>query len=484
MPSILLENDSSLSEVSGTHLKWAYTELKQPIYELELIYVKKTGGAVMSKLLNPSIVKLSLTDLDAGFEYLFTIKVVDNLRVSCQSNVLSAVHPLVIDAPEIYGFGGSDNALNIVLKPTSAVLTGNDKVEFVLRRGDNIFMVQTPFTSNLSYKLATADNALIVNNFVFKVSCRFVPDETSIYRVPSALSASFDVEPSNKPDAVRNLSLTNSASVPYGYEITWSHPVDFAEWSASGFSVNYDLLDANTNIPFESGIMTSSEITNLKKTGSRATGGSIKVNMSYSNRFGYSVSPVVSSPLVLYKAPSAPTIYLEMVMDGQIKIRIADGATNGSNILNYTLYIGQTIVNMSKDIIDGNGGTFTFPGLTNGVNYSIACIASNIFGSSPSSNVITAMPNKPATLTASVSGKNVLISYNPNGRVIKSLVVLAYDDSLNESEEILRFVNLTPAQMSETLAVLDLTQAMNLSGDIKGCFVVASNDYQTLTYKF
>lgn len=481
MPSILLENDTSLSEVSGTHLKWAYTDLTQPIYELELIYVKKSGGAVMSKLLNPSLDKLSLTDLDAGFEYLFTIKVVDNLRVSCQSNVLSAVHPLVIDAPEILGFGGSDNALNITLKPSSAVLTSNDKVEFVLRRGDNIFMVQKPFSSNLIYQLATADNALIVNNYMFKVSCRFVPAETSIYRVPSALSASFDVEPSNKPDAPRNLNLINSSSVSYGWELTWSHPIDFAEWSASGFTVS--IITFYNGVLTQNRLLTQGEINALKVVGAGTAPDLFRATLVYSNRFG-SGTPAGISEITLYSNPSAPTIYLEMVMDGQIKIRVVDGATNGSNILNYTLYIGQTVVNMSKDIIDGNGGTFTFPGLTNGVNYSIAAIASNIFGSSPSSNVITAMPNKPATLTASVSGKNVLISYNPNGRVIKSLVVLAYDDSLNASEEILRFVNLTSAQMSETLAVLDLTQVMNLSGDIKGCFVVASNDYQTLTYKF
>lgn len=483
MPSILLENDTVLSEVSGTHLKWTYADLSLPIYELELVYVKKSGGSVMSKLLNPTLTKISLTELEAGFEYLFTIKVVDASRTSSLSNVLTATHPLVIEAPEIDTFGGSNNALNITLKQSSAVLTQNDKVEFVLRRGDNIFMVQKQFSSELSYVLSSDDNNLIANNFIYKLSCRYVPDETSIYRVPSMLSASIDIEPSNKPDAPRNVLLSVSAGVEYGWRLTWKEPMDFPEWSSSGYSVKYTLIDTTNNTQIETGIMTSGEIQNLRKTGVFTSARSFRVNILYANRFGDGVV-VQSNSITVFSKPDKPSLSLLSRNDGSLSVDIVPSNSNGRAIYKYNIYLNGVLY-----MITFNSGTNVIGGLMNGLNYNVAIEAVNEFGASEMSDTVQGMPHGKSVLTASLvnsgenAGKRVNITYNPNGRPITELVVLAYDATLSASEEILRFVELTPQQKNQTTGSIDLSQNFDFDTPIMGSFVVAVNEYQSLPLK-
>lgn len=487
MSSILLENNDLLSELSGTHLKWNYMNVQSPIFELTLIYIKKSGGNAVSMLLNPSITELSLTSLEAGVEYLFTIKALDASRNSTQSNVLTSTNPFVIYAPVIKMISGFDNSMDVELETPVNSFTVNDKVEFVIRKSDLIFTVTKQFRVDNVYNLSTEDAVEIVNNSLYQISCRFVPDDGSIYRVPSGLSATVEGEPSNKPNAptvsLEAIDTIDGVKVEYGLRMSWFEPNDFDEWSSSGFTASYQIRTENGAL-LSFGSLTSSELTAKEKKLTISEITNVRAVVVYSNRFGRG-DEGISDYTHTYGKPFKPTMLSVQGGDSAIYVNYSLNGSNGSSISKIEIARLTPLGFQTLAELTNNDTSFIIMGLNNGEMYDIRVRVLNGWGFSEYSDFLKQeFPAGNSSMTCVKSGaKQLTVVFTPNGRPLLSLTSLAIDANPSSDEELIKDVVLSDDIKTDRISVQTLVLNFNCSNEITNFIALASNNATTLIVK-
>ncbi len=480
--SILLELNQELSELSGTHLKWSYNGLTEPIHELTLIYVKKNvDDSINSILLNPLSMEYSLNNLEPGVEYLFMLNVVDFNRTVLTSNSLSVENPLVLSAPVIASASGLDRALQIELEEDSNSLNENDKVEFIIRRDNTLFIISKAFDASGVYVLGVADDSRIDNNYTYKVALRFVPSDASQYRVPSSISSSVFVEPTNKPNIPQSILLSaNHEPSPYSLILSWTRPNDFAEWS-SNFNIQIH-LKKTSEINYTLKTVLTADVLTYTISDLEQQSFEYMAKVIYVNRFGAGV-PAISNAMINYGVPDAPSILAVSAGDGFADVTFTNNADNGRPILFVkVLANGVNKGTFFRSDYDRWNFTIRITGLTNGETYDFAMQSQNQAGwSSMSESSEIVIPAGAPSMTVSKSGKTLTIQYTPNGRALQQLTALALDGDVAITDEIIKSIDVS--QNQSLTAVQTITVDFDCSSDIVNYLAVSSNGTDALTVK-
>lgn len=169
MATVILSQNASLNDVLGVHLQWSSSGFTDPISEIMLTYVKKSGNeSIVSISIDPLLELYSLFSLDQGVEYLFELQVTAD--VVAYSNTLDITTTNVLAAPVIASTFGLDNEMVFILDATTNQLSPSDSVEFVLRNGSSIFWMVKPYSSLNEYHLTMADDSRVVNYQNYQVA--------------------------------------------------------------------------------------------------------------------------------------------------------------------------------------------------------------------------------------------------------------------------------------------------------------------------
>jgi len=480
---VVLSIDTSLSSQEGVHLKWEISGLTSPLKEASLIMTKTGVSDSMSLLrLDPLVSSHSLLNLDLATEYVFIIQVVDSADVVEYSNTLSTLTRTTMTAPVIKSIYGIHDGLVVELEPSSNTLSEGDKVEFVLRKNrTELFFIVKDYSADRVYTLSAVDNVLLSNNNLYKVACMFQPANG----VASDLSTSVDAEPTNLPNVPTIVSLTDPDEPDLSLDISYSAPVDFAEWS-DNYSVNIYYSQSSSATPEEMDKLT------FAKSDADAQNGFYRlsvpvsarwyIKLSYTNRFGE--GEIASSNIYIKgipdNYPSAPVVNAG---DASVEVVAPLGGLddNGSPITQLDFEINRVTPTSSRAIFSRDiteDGKYTFS-VVNGDDYNFRVRARNAVGASaiwsPVSATVSAH-GEPSLVLASVVDKTITVSYSPNGLPLKSLQCVAIDTDPSTDELTADSMLKSATVSSDRTGTQTYAFEFTLSSAILKYIVISTND--------
>jgi hypothetical protein len=357
MTSVILSQNTALNEVAGMHLQWSATGFTNPISEIMLTYVKKSGTSnIVSLSIDPQLEMYSLLNLDQGVEYLFELQVTADTQIA-YSNTLDLVTSQILAAPVIASTYGVDGGMVFELNATQNILTNADKVEFILRNGASIFWVIKPYSASNSYTLSNADDNRIVNYQNYVVACLFDPAaNNAYYKAPSVVSNSIAATPRDYPDPVQNLALLQQ---DHALTASWNVPADY-----NGYSADYDVIVGIAPVSTGQYVYTTIHNGGTQYTYSNLDLVQYKVQVYYRNEFGDG-AVTESAPKQPYEKPNSPQNIQAAQTDGHFVVswQAPSNAANysfaGYKIelyastdggINYGAAIStETIMSLSKD---------------------------------------------------------------------------------------------------------------------------------------
>jgi len=443
--SVVLSQNTNTA-LDGLNLHWVVSNMNN-VKEVTLIYYKNTGNSdILSMDLSPSTTDLNLS-LESGQSYSFQLQVYDGTN-TIYSNRLQLTAPYELSAPIIDSYVGRDNAVDLVVLNNGNSLTNQDSVEFVCRKPDNsIFWIIKPYAINGQYTLSTQDNALLVNNQIYRIACMFQPsDSNALYSSPSNMSNTMSVEPSNLPNDPTDVVIESVGTSTPALKATWTRPSDFNEWN-NNFSIVLRLYNfvsgQSASITLYDEDVVEYTFNNLNRNDPYA------VFIKYANVYG-SGDEVESSPssLVLSTVPDAPTITTVDEGDEQLTVHwIAPSYVGNSPITGYKLYRTSNGNGTQTIDISGNVLQYTDTGRANGVNVSYVVRAVNAIGESIDSNAESGNPyGNCSVVNVQATNKTLQITIAPNGRAIDHIYIVALDADPSQADDPAQFVYNVPSE--------------------------------------
>jgi hypothetical protein len=481
MSSITLSQDT-LTSVPGVNLKWAYVAMGT-VSEICLIYFENASDANIVSLdiaSGATKANIPLGALQSGSAYSFQVQVTDISDNVFYSNTFVMNAPYLLSAPVIASFVGVDAGLNLQLESTSNQLSSADFVDFILKRADNVaFHIYKSFTASGSYQLRSADNGLLVNNQSYRVACKFDAYTKALYTAPSAASNSITCVPTNQPNAPGSVSISSVGYTTLDAKVIWTRPSDFAEWSASGFSI---VVKLTSSLGVDQLMTLNTDVLQYTWV-NQARGVNYTASVQYVNSYG--PGPFVDAPsfATLKCYPDPPTMVSVVSGDGQALVTWAAPSFTGQTAITaYTMYMNTT------PIVTVNASTFSFntTGLTNGTSYAFTARAVNSVGGSYDSNSIsTSTSGQMSIVSVVASGKTLTAVISPNGRPIMSVMFLALDQDPAQSVDSGFIVEIPQNQIDQAVSG-NITVSKTFSGfssDINWYACIAHNDVNSAYVK-
>jgi hypothetical protein len=250
-PSITLGASSNPGEkdIPGINLAWSYSNFTSSVADLYMFYANFSDKGPIQQIplaITATSVNISSSLLTAGKTYLFSLQAIDASGNKVSSNNYKPSAPFGVPAPTISSVVGFHNALtcNITYATLAAgdsALTGTPKINFALLDiSTNEFIYFTRNSGLASYSFSNSDDARIVNNVQYEVSCFISPDASDAkHNAPSSMSNTVLAVVSDTPNApiILNpmLDIFNNAEVLAGrgdgsWKINWTPPNDQSYW--------------------------------------------------------------------------------------------------------------------------------------------------------------------------------------------------------------------------------------------------------------
>lgn len=461
MSSSVLLSQETIS-LPGLNLKWAYTGLAMSaVKEISLIYFQNTSDADIKSIdIASGVLRTNLASgLVSGQSYTFQLQIADTSNNIIYSNALSLTAPWVLTPPVLTAVTGFDSSLRVQLASTANILAGAGTVEFVLKRDDNVaFWIIKPFSASGTYMLGASDDARLENNITYRVACMFHPSPSnSRYNAPSSISNTISAIPSNTPNVPSTVSISSVGSNTLDMAVSWSRPSDFSEWVSGGFVITLKLTSSLGDVLLHTidQDVTQYVWTDLSKTRSYSA------TVQYSNMFGDGAVSSASSVVSPSRIPDVPSL-VSVSDDDQMSeiVWVAPAFDGQSAITAYKLYRASFLL--------------------------ATVVAVNAIGESAQSSSLTASPyGQMSIVSVTASGKTLTATMNPNGRPIKSVILVAVDNDPNDLVDS-EFVVAIPQQEISQVTTSNVTVIKNFSGfssDIAFFCCIAHNDTNSVFYK-
>lgn len=479
--SVVLSQNMNSSQ-DGVNLHWQQSNMST-LKEVTLIYYKNTADSnLLCMDLSPSNNDLNL-QLDSGESYSFQLQVTDSSANTVYSNTLQLVAPYVLNAPVIASYVGKDNAVDLVVQNQGNTLTAQDSVEFVCKKADNsIFWIIKPYAPSGNYTLSNSDNALFINNQIYRIACMYQPSlSNSLYGSPSEMSNSMTVEPSNLPNDVTNLAVSSVGVATPALKATWSRPSDFNEWSNS-FSIVLRLYNFVQNS--DATVTLTSDVVehtfeNLNRNDP------YQVFIKYVNNYGNG-DEVASAPIILTTVADAPVLNAIIEGDTSLELSWSAPAYDGNSaILGYNVY--KNSAGNSPALLTSLGDvlTYTDANCTNGVLYYYTIVARNAIGDSPYSNQESGNPFGDCSVqNVVINGKTLQMTFLPNGRAIEKIFIVALDSNPSEADAPSNFFYEVPTGSisGAVTGTFNLSKTFSTFSDDISFYCVIANNANSSSY--
>lgn len=474
--SIVLSQNAN-SGLDGVNLVWQVSGMAT-LTEVSLVYFANTADSIIRSMdLSPANAQLNL-NLDSGVSYSFQLQITDINVLTAYSNTLVLTAPYALSPPVIQSFVGLDGSVDLNILNDGNTLTSADSVEFILKKTDNsIFWIIKPYASNGQYNLSTSDNALLTNNQSYRIACMFQPAvNNALYDSPSDMSNSMTVTPTNLPNTPTNVVVESVGVSSAQLKATWTRPSDFAEWS-SNFSIVlrlYNYVDQS----FVQTTLNTDEVEHI--FGGLTRGVPYKVYVKYVNQFGAGVE-LASDPITLTTAPDAPIMADVQEEDTQMVLNWSAPNEGGSAITGYKLYRSD----LGSPIVLGNVLTYVNTGLLNGVQYNYSVVAVNAIGESASSNEKAGIPFGDCSVqNVVINGKTLQMTFQPNGRAIEKIFIVALDSNPSEDDTPANFFYEVPTGSisSAITGTFNLSKTFSSFSDNVSFYCVIANNANSSAY--
>ncbi len=228
----------------------------------------------------------------------------------------------------------------------------------------------------------------------------FTVTATNAKGTSSASTASSSITPNktapNPPTAVSAVKGNAAATV------SWTAPADDGGEAITGYTVTASPGSATC----ETTGATTCEVTGL------TNGTAYTFTVTATNTIGTSAASAASSAVTPSTVPGAPTSVELSLGDEQVGVSWTAPADNGgSAITGYTV----TVTPGGATCSTTGATTCTVTGLTNGVDYSLEVVATNVNGdsapSSPSLFMLAVVPDAPTAVTAVAGNAQAVVSW-------------------------------------------------------------------------
>ena len=357
-----------------------------------------------------STMPLTLTGLTNGVSYSVSCRVTNSIGlVSAASNILAAIPATVPNHPTLFNAttGPGLGQLNVSWVPSAN--NGGNAVD-----GFNITYVGLTAAGGSGFRYVSP----VVTPYALQLS-GLVPGEFYTLTIQAHNSLGFSTgavsgenslvaQAGGPPCPPLNVLVTPGDKY---LEVTWNAPTCdgglaikmYWIWTASASGPN-----AITSVLFGSNVARTVNLTGLVN-GVAYTVYATAANVA-ANSTAAVGSPNTVSPL---SAPSAPILTGTSVLDGALLLLLSPPVDLGGRTLaGYTCFMNSSAFAptswLATPIPFGPTGPFQVSGLTNGLNYSVACYASNSAGlTGPFSRVVFGAPAQvpgPPTNAVAVSG--------------------------------------------------------------------------------
>ena len=434
MASVVLSNNAN-STLDGINLMWNVSGMSA-LNEITLIYYKNIANSDIQSLdVSPNNSTLNL-NLDSGASYSFQLQVTDVSPLTQYSNTLVLTAPYSLTPPVIASFVGSDNKVDLVVNNNGNSLTVQDSVEFICKKTDNsIFWIIKPFQPSGNYSLSASDNILFVNNQSYRIACMFQPSlSNALYNSPSDMSNSMTVTPSNLPNDPTNVALSSVGVDLPALQVTWNKPSDFADWS-NNFSIVVRLHNLDNGVDEFANLLTDVQTYTFNNVAYLAPH---QAYVQYVNQFGVS-SEVPSNTVTPTTKPDAPTLGAIDEGDDQMTLNWIPPSYDGnSEITSYKIFRtsqGNPVALLAT--VAGDVLTYLDTGMGNGGPARVYYVSAvNAIGESVSSNGQSGIAYGDCAVTnVVINGKQLQMTFSPNGRPIEKIFIVALDSNPSEADQ-------------------------------------------------
>lgn len=313
---------------------------------------------------------------------------------------------------------------------------------------------------------------MLTNNQSYRVACMFQPAlNNALYDSPSDMSNSMTVTPSNLPNIPGSIVAQSVGTVSPALKATWTRPSDFADWS-NNFSISVRLFNYVTGL--YTNVTLNTDVLEYTFTG-LALNVPYKIYINYVNQYGAGIQ-IVSDSVMLTTVADAPIMADVQEGDQQIVLNWSAPVNNGgSAITGYKLYRSD----LGSPIVLGNVLTYTNVSLSNGVGYSYHVVAVNAIGDSANSNTKSGIPYGDCSVqNVVINGKTLQMTFQPNGRAIEKIFVVAMDSNPSEADVPADFFYEVPTGSISTAVTgtFNLSKTFSsFSDDISFYCVIANN---------